>query len=778
MTGRIIFGIALGYLLLGIAGFSGSSGLWAVRNDKLLTRDERARGAREVLGTSRDVRSDEWAVDQPLSRAQQLARPSFPLVNPGEGLGQLARVPGSVPTLDWGTPFRPWTWPLLLGTRWSLGVRWFLRDFALLLGLYGWMLSYARRSGTAGATAPPPDAAIAGFAAIAVFYSSGVSWWMAASMEPFAFAGLAVAAIDARERASSPLRRIMALAAAAWCATCTFFWFYAPLWGPMLWLLCGSIIDVPWRATRDWRHTARRAAPAIVAVALAVVLGAAYYSPFLAVVAETVYPGRRIASAGGMPVTRLLDLAFPSLTINASIRGTAAYIGSTPGMNVCEAAGIEATPLLFLLALTLVSRRIRVAVVRAIAAHPFTALAWSVLAAWLLVPLPGLFGDVTLLRWSPWGRAWLAFGLGSALLTTGILAELARDRDATPSWREAVSGAALAVIGLVLAYHVAPGPARPVSNAVRHWTPIVGSVSLLVAGLATLHRRRGTWLIAASWAIPLVIANVAVNPLVRSRDLLREGTGHAVVHDALVRVPGRLLTYSKHPGAVLAGFGYPVLPTVQLAPDVDLWRWLEPEVPGLREEVFNRFAHASAVLPPAETRLVSPDFFWVALPPCSARLAALGVNHVLTKPDEALPSACRDDFSVQPAGELSLWTRRRPVNGIGVGRSENACDPLTFDWRATQGVPSVEWRRAGLTVRFPPGAKRPAAIPLNLALIESVQCSGATAQASGAHLIVTPDGEGAGRCDAAYLGTAGALRRLVTGRGPRIEGVAQTAAVR
>jgi hypothetical protein len=98
--------------LLGMFGLTGSSGAFASRVDSLLTGDE-ARSVREVFGTSRWIRSDEFAIEQAVDRAQQLAAPSYPVVNLNLGLGQLQRNPFSVPVLDWGLAFSPLSdsWP-------------------------------------------------------------------------------------------------------------------------------------------------------------------------------------------------------------------------------------------------------------------------------------------------------------------------------------------------------------------------------------------------------------------------------------------------------------------------------------------------------------------------------------------------------------------------------------------------------------------------------------------------------------------------------------------
>jgi hypothetical protein len=82
--------LAAGLLLLGLAGFTGSSVPYGARKSLLFdARNDEV--PQETLGTSRGIRTDERSVDSPTVRSQQLASPAFPLVNLHQGLGQLQR---------------------------------------------------------------------------------------------------------------------------------------------------------------------------------------------------------------------------------------------------------------------------------------------------------------------------------------------------------------------------------------------------------------------------------------------------------------------------------------------------------------------------------------------------------------------------------------------------------------------------------------------------------------------------------------------------------------
>jgi len=195
-----------------------------------------------------------------------------------------------------------------------------------------------------------------------------------------------------------------------YCAACSFCVFYPPIWAPMLWVVCGAIADVAWR-----RKRLGAGALLIAMIALGALLGVFYHLPYLSLVAGTAYPGRRIAEAGAMPLDRLIEMVWPSLTVSAPVHcGPERYLGIPPS-NVCEASSVEVLPFAVLPALALVSGRGRRAFSTLVRTSPASILVFGVLCAWLYLPLPPLFGRLTLLQWSAAGRAWMG-----AMLTIGI----------------------------------------------------------------------------------------------------------------------------------------------------------------------------------------------------------------------------------------------------------------------------------------------------------------------------------------------------------------------
>jgi hypothetical protein len=261
-----------------------------------------------------------------------------------------------------------------------------------------------------------------------------------------------------------------------------------------------------------------------------------------------------------------------------------------------------------------------------------------------------------------------------------------------------------------------------------------------------------------------VVVNLGVNPLAKTQDLLVTGAGHRAVAAALKAAPGRLVDYDTHWASDLVGEGFATLGGVDIAPDVDLFWFLAQESPGLTPDVFNRFAHVRFAMPPQVSGLAGPDLFHVAVSPCSQRLATLWVNHFLVYSSAVLPPECAADFVVRDVGVARLWSRKAPVNQIGVALTDTPAGALSFDFRVRSEV-KLTPKRDRLLLESPPGG-RPFATAFNLSLIDKIECTGASASITDAHVVVTPHRGEPVRCEIVFLGTTGAIARLAGLRKP------------
>ena len=734
-----------------------------MRLDPLLTGEERA-AHHEVFGQARAIRSDEWGVGTPSVFAQQRSHPPFPLVNLDEAVGQLQRNPADVPVLDWGIVFRPLLWPLLLGNAWSLGLRWFLRESLLFLSLF-WLLSVLSARPGASDEESRWRTSIAAVAAIAVSFSSAFRWWMSTGLtDMVVYAGSAVAAVATGRRAPTRGRRLLWSLATFYAATCFFFVFYPPSWAPFIWVMAGAVIDLLSREGRTPARLAGALAPLVVVVALAGLIGIAYYSPYLALVSHTAYPGNRISLGGELSLDRLLDMMLPSHDVLTPIKGEAEYVGRAPWMNVCEASVVETIPFFLLLATAAVSAQVRAAFRAVARRNPGTVFACALLGAWMFLPLPRWFGTLTLMRWSPGIRTLFPFGIAVAILAASLLAELVAN---PPTRRLAWSEVAFGLLALATAFVGAHQHLLPSIPMTWHWLPMTVVAVTSMVGLLVLHDSRGAFVLAAGWALAVFLINVKVNPIIRTRDLFFKGSGYAAIERALAEKPGRIVDYQLHFGNTLVGHGVPSLASVQFAPDLGLYRFLTAGQ-GTPEDLYNRYANTMLAFPPAKTQLLNQDHFQVAVSPCSRRLAALQVNHFVVSAPTALPSDCSNSFETIRAGDVVLWSRKAAVCRFGVARGPRppeSAEEFDYSCRASrEGQPRLEVGRLGFDLQAPAGSGIHYAMAINTSILGQVSCVNAEAEIVDTHLVVSPDGRGQVRCSVTYLDTLGGIRRLLETR--------------
>jgi hypothetical protein len=455
-------------------------------------------------------------------------------------------------------------------------------------------------------------------------------------------------------------------------------------------------------------------------------------------------------------------MMLPSHDVVTPLTAEARYIGRLAWMNECEASVVEVIPFFLLLATSIVSARVRTALAAVVRRNAGTAFVALLLTAWMLLPLPEWFGTITLMRWSPGSRTLFPFGVAIAILGVSLLAELATAEPRHPlPWSEIAFGL-LAFLAVFLFGREHLDPSVRTSWDAR--IPLLVAALSSAAGLFVLHDRRGPFVLAAGWALSLFIVNVKVNPLIRSRDLFFKGSGYAAIEQALAAEPGRIVDYQLHFGNTLAGHGLPSLASVQHAPDLGLYRFLTAGQSGTSEEIYNRYANTTFALPPQRTQLLNQDYLQVAISPCSRRLAALGVNHILVSAPTAIPPDCADAFKVISAGEVLLWSRKEPVCRFGIAngpRVPASAEDFDFSCGSSGDRARLQPGRFGFVIEAPAEADVHYAVAMNTSLVGTYSCVNASLETLDAHLIVSPSGAGPVRCSVSYFDSVDAIRRLL-----------------
>ncbi len=272
-----------------------------------------------IWGTPQPIRSDEYAVWTPL--IQVAVHNEGARHNRTSPYGEDLRNFNALPLKDFALPLKPAMWGFFspLDPARAFAWSWAVPLVAFLLG---WERLF-RRLGA------EPTAAIA---ASGTLWMTGYvqTWWTTTGPLLAAWPWVVLAAL-------APWPARLRVPAIAWTtAVCLLAHLYPPL--ILTLALVGATLLVLTDASR------RRWAETTLGVTFGIGAVVAYLWEVIPVMADTVYPGQRVSSGGGVPTAQALDLFLPGLS---------AWLGESrlSDVNVCEATTTGTlVPLLVLLA--------------------------------------------------------------------------------------------------------------------------------------------------------------------------------------------------------------------------------------------------------------------------------------------------------------------------------------------------------------------------------------------------------------------------------------------
>ena len=575
-----------------------------------------------LLGRPRAVRSDEWLVTTPLTRAQ--AEAGFPQVNPRLAGGTDVSFVYDAPYAGWPTAFRPHLWgSWLLDPERALALRWWLLPALLLLSTYALVLVLL-----------PGRRLLAAAVGVGVLAAPFTQWWLSTAVATLAWTATACLAAVGLARSERARGVVLCAGGLAYSATALLLGVYPPFAVP------AALCTAAWtaghllvrRREAGTRDAAVRAGAALAAgLAAAGVLGAllATRADVVRRIAGTDYPGERSVDAGGAPVERWLAGHLGPLLRRDDAVAPGAL--EALGGNQSEASGYLLLGLLALaLPVWLLVRGRR----SGRGADPVLAallVPTALFLAHLHVPPATPLTRLVLLHLVPHERLQLGLGVLSTLLLVASAAELQR-LGVRPS-RQTALGAALAAGALLAVVSVR------VHDAASALTAGLLPALLLAAGGAVLVGVlvRGRATAAAVGLAALGLASTwDVNPLHRGLFDVRETPLGQAVAAAQADDPGAWVsTLPPYGGALLVQAGVPTWSAPVAYPGDAPWDLLDPT--GRDRPAWNRYAHV--VFDPAAERTTAPqaDVVVAPLDGCGAFTQAR-VAHVLS--DRVLEDPC------------------------------------------------------------------------------------------------------------------------------------------
>lgn len=586
-------------------------------------------GADITIGQPRRIRWDEWCVLTPSLISQ--TQSGF------QGVSEVLRGGGTDTTLVYALPsfslatvFRPFLWGFLVfGAARGLALFWSARFVALFLATVelGLLVSRGRRG-------------LSLALGVLVSFAPLVLWWFAVnSVAEILIAGELLVVLLARLlRCRSRARATGLICLMAWLAGCYLLALY-PAWQVVMFYVF-ALLGV-WVVVDFARGGGRLAvgaaffalAAALALAAVFALVGLVLYQAKDALLAtlDSVYPGSRVSTGGGLPADELLGSSRSMFLPFAALMGSEAEIESV------LATFISLFPLGSLLGIWAAFRR----------RDLLSALLVAAQAAFLLygfVGVPPVLARLTLLSMVPWNRLSLAIGFSECvLLVRGLALRMeARGRpegaharpDAAPA-RERAWPAPLIAFGVLALGVCFQGTLFDANPTLRLLTRALTLAFALLAAIAALRTRPSgleerrvlcVALICVAWP------GLFVNPVqVGTGPLTENDTARAASAIAAEDPDARWLTDASELAQLLVASGIPTVNSTNLYPNLELWGLVDED--GAYVDVYNRYGSVPVSITTEPTSFESgqPDLIEVHLN--ADDVPKLGVTYLLTSQD-------------------------------------------------------------------------------------------------------------------------------------------------
>lgn len=575
-----------------------------------------------VAGSPRAVRSDEWLVRTPMV-VGQVGRGFSRFAEIGVGQHDMA-VLSDLPVKSWTALFHPQnSLFFVMPVENAFAFEWWSTGALVLLGAYALFLVLLR------------DWRWSVIGALVLWGSPFFHWWHYPAMAAIAsWALLATASfLSSLNPKLRGWHRWWRVGVTAYFGACFALILYPPAQIPVIFValavIVGWVIPKLRSRTIHWRALALHLVAAGVALGAVILVFVVTHSQALTAISQSVYPGERRLPGGGGSAGLLFDAWYGW-----------SFISNDAGMRPAILNESEASSFLFL-GLFAISGLFLIwrFGIRQNIEHRGVTLGLLAVVFMLLVHIfigwGPLITKVTLLdRVSP-GRAILGLGIASTILLI-FIGKIVADAEIPPRWSRLATASTVAVggagilwlgsqwrreglpidrstIAIVLFVFLVP-------SALLFWKPFLALIALAVIGIA--------------FSVPANPLTHGLGPLVSS-DLVREVK---TLNEA--NPGGGWLGSDSYVSSVLTAAGTDSLSAVNLYPNVDAWRILDPASDS--EFVWNRYAHVfwvfdDSMKDPIFT-LLQHDVFQVRIAPCDQRLVALGVTNFVST--AALNSSC------------------------------------------------------------------------------------------------------------------------------------------
>ena len=588
-------------------------------------------------GTSRPIRSDEFAVVTPLTQAT--INNHFDRYNRTSLYGEDLRSNYGLPLHDWGIAFKPTMWLYgLANPAYAFSLHWFLLAALFFVG-YAWLFRWL------GATP------MVGFALSASLYFTAVVqfWWNEKGSE-FALFPWVILALASR----LPL---------TWKAL-LFYWvsvvwlltnFYPPV---QISLAFVGLVMLFAREPALFRP--RPLAVLGVVAVLAAGTAAMYLWDYLGETSTTIYPGARHVSGQTLPIRLWISWLLPTVNFDRNFE-------SFVGANVCEIGTLGTYYTLFGLCF------LDFAMWRSVWKDKDQRRAVVVLAgglammiAWMTLPLPSWVGAPLLWNFVQPQRMQYASGLLSVVLLFTLISYLGLK----------FSIFRLAAFLLLVSYGL--WTLKFVSGHGDYWDVVIVALAMTTFAIASFRPHLAHPSIAVAALCAGMVLFGRFNPLQSAFPIFEHPASPVIAAlDKIAIANDGILAVTGLPGAVANGLGYRSVSHVTPVPHLDYWRKQFPEIANDEfQRLFNRYSHIIPMATPIP-RLLQDDA--IIVPIRSFQKDAAQVRYVST-PNRTDGMAGHIDTATFDQGQAFIsgwgpWTGPPGTHELEVSISPEATGP-------------------------------------------------------------------------------------------------------
>ncbi|MEQ1637408.1 MAG: hypothetical protein ABL903_12005 [Methylococcales bacterium] len=515
-----------------------------------------------IFGAPQAVRSDEWVVWTPYLQA--LVNNNFQRFNAYSIYHEDFRNFNALPIYDWALTFKPQFWSFLIAE--PARAFSFHHGFLIATFIIGWKQFIAK-------ILSPYHYASSGIAigfSLLLFFSGFIQTTWTTMGPIIAFFPWLMLVLFTWKQNSISYYVLLTYVTTVWFLSHT----YPPLVVSCAYL--GILLLGAFQTNFFWNI--KRCVFSLLACSLGVLIAIYYYKDAIAIMMDTVYPGKRISHGGEDQFSFWLSTIIPYITHSTDKTVSV-------NLNACEATAVSSLLPLISLCFADIKKLKDLYKKEAL----ILSSAFLFFTAWMLFPVPLLIGKALLLTKIPGHRLVFILGLLVNIMALTLLVKYG----AKLTLKRMIFFAALlfycwnlpAIYGYFQYFD---------KSAIELLTVPLLAILLIVDGYQRLPNTTIVSSMVLIAALPNFLYFSTFNPIQSAQPIFSAKNSEVVQKiKTLEQEDSRgWLIFSGVPGAILNGLGLKSFAHVLIQPQLDFFRKMFPDLPAEEfNQIFNRYAH-------------------------------------------------------------------------------------------------------------------------------------------------------------------------------------------